>query len=91
MRRLMLNPPLAISAVTVVPMLAPSISGKTSSRVMTPAAHRGTISEVVMLEDWTAIVIRTPTDIPMRPLLASAALSDRSIRAAISTFMFLVM
>ena len=47
--------------------------------------------DVVILDDCTAIVMTTPTDIPISPLFASAALRDRSIRAAINTFMFLVM
>ncbi len=44
-----------------------------------------------MLDDWTAMVTTVPTSMPTSPDLARAALSDRSMRSATSTFMLRVM
>ena len=47
-------------AVTVVPMLAPSVNGNTCSNVRIPAPIRGMISDVVIELLCTNTVITTP-------------------------------
>ena len=50
-------------AVTVVPMFAPMVTGRACSTRSSPAAPRGTNSDVVIGDDGTMTVITTPTKI----------------------------
>ena len=47
--------------VSVVPMLAPSVTGNISSSVIRPTAAMGVSVEVVMDEDCTMMVMPMPT------------------------------
>ena len=46
--------------MTHVPMLAPSTVGYMRSTEMTPTPTRGVRAEVVMDDDWTAMVTKRP-------------------------------
>ncbi len=60
--------------VTEVPMLAPMTIGMAVSIGMLPLPTKATTSEVVVDEDWTRVVARTPTN---RPSNGFEALSIR--------------
>ena len=74
----------AMKAVIVVPMFAPSMSGKAFSRESTPEEQSGTSKEVVMLEDWTEMVIAAPARIASSPDRRTAAFSACSAFPAIT-------
>ena len=51
----------ANSAVTVVPMFAPTVTGKTWRRWIKPAPANGTKTEEVIELDWTDMVTSAPS------------------------------
>ena len=53
----------ANKAVTVVPILAPSVNGNICLKESTPAPASGTINDVVIDELWTIIVSMIPKPI----------------------------
>ena len=59
----------AKSAVTVVPILAPSVNGKICLNVKTPAPARGTTKDVVMEELWTIMVSAIPNAMARKTVL----------------------
>ena len=59
----------AKSAVTVVPIFAPSVNGKICLNVKTPAPAKGTTKEVVIDELCTIIVIMIPNSIALTAVL----------------------
>mmetsp|Transcript_12271 Transcript_12271/g.17255 ORF Transcript_12271/g.17255 Transcript_12271/m.17255 type:complete len:251 (+) Transcript_12271:226-978(+) len=62
----------AMTAVKVVPMLAPRVRGYICSSWMTPMPTRGVRVEVVMDEDWTRMVMPVPMTMARYPLMLVA-------------------
>ena len=69
----------ASKAVTVVPTLAPSVTGNASLSLSTPAPASGTKSDVVIELDWTITVATTPTTMAMTAFPVSARDSSDSM------------
>ena len=59
-------------AVTVVPMLAPSVKGHICSRRKTPIPTRGVRAKVVIEEDRTNMIMAAPKMIARHPLMLVA-------------------
>ena len=70
----------AINPVTVVPMLAPTTNGNRSRMWNLPDAASGTVSDVVVEEDCTAVVMTAPESTPERVPLPSAACRNSCAR-----------